>query len=88
MSIFANINISRLKVYQTILVVGMIPTSLLMLEKEMVLPSHVGYVIGRRKHNFFPTELTSFFRFLHVLRGGAGGGGGAFQEVCWNNLSE
>ena len=53
MSVFANINISRLKVYQTILVVGMIPTSLLMLEREMVLPSHVGYVIGRRKLIFF-----------------------------------
>ena len=47
MSILTNINNFRLKVYQTILVVGMIPTSLLMLEREMVLPSHVGYVIGR-----------------------------------------
>ena len=56
-SIIPNINISRLKVYQTILVVGMIPTSLLMLEKEMILPSHVGYVLGRREETyicFFP----------------------------------
>ena len=37
---------SRLKVYQTIFVIGMIPTSLLMLEKQLILPSHVGYVVG------------------------------------------
>ena len=47
MAMIAHINIFRLKVYQTILVVGMIPTSLLMLEKSMLLPSHVGYVVGK-----------------------------------------
>jgi len=36
----------RLKVYQTIFVVGMIPTSLLMLDRGLLLPSHVGYVAG------------------------------------------
>ena len=88
MSIIPNINISRLKVYQTILVVGMIPTSLLMLEREMILPSHVGYVIGRRNRQLFFRLSPLSLRFLNLLRGCARGSGGVLQEVCWNNLSE
>lgn len=63
----------------------------MMLEKEMVLPSHVGYVMGRYITDLFRiwnTELTpNIIRFLNLLRGCARGGGGVLQEVCRNYIS-